>query len=91
MNKLKGIKLNKLFKTNYILITKSDNKKYCIKNGNHWMIIDTDKGEVAVDNNEKVIFFNTKTIAEYMASIYTNRLPLSNLKGIDNLVNINYE
>ena len=27
MNKLKGIKLNKLFKTNYILITKSDNKK----------------------------------------------------------------
>lgn len=42
MNKLKGIKLNKLFKTNYILITKSDNKKYCIKNGNHWMIIDTD-------------------------------------------------
>ena len=55
------------------------------------MIIDTDKGEVAVDNNEKVIFFNTKRIGADMAfdQNKTRFLLHLNLKGIDNLVNSN--
>lgn len=84
---IKGVRLNTMFKTTYVVINYNGKKK-CIKNCRDWVAVDKDKNEIIVDNLGNIIFFNSKLIVEQTGDIYKNRISISNLKGIDNLINI---
>lgn len=81
---IKGVRLNKLFNTEYVVV----NDKFCIKNCKDWVAIDEDKYEIIVNSLGNILFFNTKSAAEQTGDFYKNRIFISNLKGVNNLIKI---
>ena len=81
---IKGVRLNKLFNTEYIVV----NDKFCIKNCKYWVAIDEDKYEIIVNSLGNILFFNTKSAAEQTGDFYKNRISISNLKGVNNLIKL---
>lgn len=81
---VKGVRLNKLFNTEYVII----NNKFCIKNCKDWVAIDEDKYEIIVNSLGNILFFNTKSAVEQTGDFYKNRISISNLKGVNNLIKI---
>lgn len=81
---IKGVRLNKLFDTEYVII----NDKICIKNCKDWVGIDEDKNEIIINSLGNILFFNTKSVAEQTGDFYKNRISLSNLKGVNSLLNL---
>ena len=60
---IKGVRLNKLFNTEYVIV----NKKFCIKNCKDWVAIDEDKDEIVVNSLGNILFFNSKSVAEHQS------------------------
>lgn len=81
---VKGVRLNKLFNTEYVVV----NNKFCIKNCKDWVAIDEDKNEIVVNNIGNILFFNSKSIVEQTGDFYKNRISISNLKGVNNLIKL---
>lgn len=81
---IKGVRLNKLFNTEYVII----NDKFCIKNCKGWVAIDEDKNEIIVNSSSNILFFNSKSVVEQTGDLYKNRISISNLKGVNNLIKI---
>lgn len=81
---VKGVRLNKLFNTEYVIV----NDKFCIKNCNDWIAIDEDKNEIVINSLGNILFFNSKSVAEQTGDFYKNRISISNLKGVNNLIKI---
>lgn len=79
---IKGVRLNKLFNTEYVIV----NNKFCIKNCKDWVAIDEDKDEIVVNSLGNVLFFNSKSVAEQTGDFYKNRILISNLKGTNSLL-----
>lgn len=79
---IKGVRLNKLFNTEYVIV---DNK-FCIKNCKDWVAIDKD--EIVVNSLGNILFFNSKSVAEQTGDFYKNRISISNLKGVNNLIKL---
>ena len=82
---IKGIRLNQLFHTEYVVI----NDKYCIKNCRDWVAIDEDKDEIVVNSLNNILFFNTKSAAEQTGDFYKNRISIDKIKGSNSLLNLN--
>lgn len=81
---IKGVRLNKLFNTEYVIV----NNKFCIKNCKDWVAIDEDKNEIIINSLGNILFFNSKSVAEQTGDFYKNRISISNLKGVNNLIKI---
>ena len=81
---IKGVRLNKLFNTEYVIV----NNKFCIKNCKDWVAINEDKDEIVVNSLGNILFFNSKSVAEQTGDFYKNRISISNLKGVNNLIKL---
>ncbi|QIG63325.1 hypothetical protein DAC16_92 [Bacteroides phage DAC16] len=81
---IKGVRLNKLFNTEYVIV----NNKFCIKNCKDWVAIDEDKNEIVVNSLGNILFFNSKSVVEQTGDFYKNRISISNLKGVNNLIKL---
>lgn len=81
---IKGVRLNKLFNTEYVIV----NNKFCIKNCKDWVAIDEDKDEIVVNSLGNILFFNSKSVAEQTGDFYKNRISISNLKGTNSLLKL---
>lgn len=81
---IKGVRLNKLFNTEYVIV----NNKFCIKNCKDWVAIDEDKDEIVVNSLGNILFFNSKSVAEQTGDFYKNRISISNLKGANSLLKL---
>lgn len=81
---IKGVRLNKLFNTEYVIV----NNKFCIKNCKDWVAIDEDKNEIIINSLGNILFFNSKSVAKQTGDFYKNRISISNLKGVNNLIKI---
>lgn len=49
---VKGVRLNKLFNTEYVIV----NNKFCIKNCKDWVAIDEDKNEIIINSLGNILF-----------------------------------